>query len=82
MHIFAHGSILIEFHVQMCKYVQMCMCNVMCTHAHRMLTVILLMSTVFERYFHPGTRFMTQKSLENTLKHHLSQFYGYTNFQT
>ena len=36
MHIYAHGSIFIEFHVQMCKYVQMCMCNVMCTHAHRM----------------------------------------------
>ena len=31
MHIYAHGSIFIEFHVQMC------MCNVMCTHAHRML---------------------------------------------
>ena len=37
MHIYAHGSIFIEFHVQMCKYVQMCMCNVLCTHAHRML---------------------------------------------
>ena len=36
MHIYAHGSIFIEFHVQMCKYVQMCMCNVMCKHAHRM----------------------------------------------
>ena len=37
MHIYAHGSIFIEFHVQMCKYVQMCMCNVLCTHAHRMI---------------------------------------------
>ena len=70
MHIYAHGSIFIEFHVQMCKYVQMCMCNVMCTHAHRMFDGCFSQFQQFEvfllsyhvKYFHSKTFKSSEKA--------------------